>query len=334
MLLKSKRNEGFTLVELLVVIAIIGILIGMLLPAVQQVREAARRTQCLNNMRQLGLAALNYESAHMEFPTGGWNGAISRRAMARTAAVAAAPLIDSEPLGFMYQIAPFAEQGNIIELRNSISGDWTEWLENSVPMATCPSRGERFAILNPTFPIGVSDYAFGMASSRQYAGRPESRGNIIPDEERELFYGIVTKGGHSSVSNPNRQTPQTTKSYASTNFASIQDGSSNTMLFGEKAANAMDYSPSGGAFATNGEALGMFNGLSPSLTNARRAGALVADNDFRDSSFRLFGSPHPGTVNIVLGDGSTHSLASITELSVMEHVIARNDGEVISITEL
>jgi prepilin-type N-terminal cleavage/methylation domain-containing protein len=66
------RHRGFTLVELLVVIAIIGVLVALLLPAVQAAREAARKTQCRNNLRQIAIAALSHESIHKHYPTGGW----------------------------------------------------------------------------------------------------------------------------------------------------------------------------------------------------------------------------------------------------------------------
>ena len=112
-IMKSTSKKGFTLVELLVVIAIIGILIGMLLPAVQQVREAARRTQCMNNLRQTALAALNFESAMMNFPTSGLQadsfsaaGGIFRAELGR------------ENLGWGFQILAQLEQNNLRQTRS------------------------------------------------------------------------------------------------------------------------------------------------------------------------------------------------------------------------
>jgi prepilin-type N-terminal cleavage/methylation domain-containing protein/prepilin-type processing-associated H-X9-DG protein len=98
----SKRilKLGFTLVELLVVIAIIGILVAMLLPAVQQVREAARRTTCLNNLRQIGIGLQNYHSAHQKFPVGGtgWRGTFSP---------------DETQIAWSAFLLPFVDQNNI-----------------------------------------------------------------------------------------------------------------------------------------------------------------------------------------------------------------------------
>jgi prepilin-type N-terminal cleavage/methylation domain-containing protein/prepilin-type processing-associated H-X9-DG protein len=103
----SLRRRGFTLVELLVVIAIIGILIALLLPAVQAARESARRTQCRNNLKQIGLAYLNHHDAHRHFPTGGWGwhwtGDPDRG------------FDKSQPGGWAYNILPFMEQESLRE---------------------------------------------------------------------------------------------------------------------------------------------------------------------------------------------------------------------------
>lgn len=125
---KSKSYRAFTLVELLVVIAIIGILIAMLLPAVQQVRQAARRTQCANRLSQLSLAVLNYETAHSHFPTS----------------------FDLEPgelrrgaWSIHAKLLPFTEQGNV-ESKIDFDTDWHDQLETGVhafgaPILSCPS---------------------------------------------------------------------------------------------------------------------------------------------------------------------------------------------------
>ena len=112
----SKSRRAFTLVELLVVIAIIGILIGMLLPAVQQVREAARRVTCMNNLRQTGLAALNYESSFQQLPPGvNYNGNAWRTRGLPISPRPSNPILGQQ-IGWGVYILPFAEQNNIFDL--------------------------------------------------------------------------------------------------------------------------------------------------------------------------------------------------------------------------
>ena len=109
---RHMQQSAFTLVELLVVIAIIGILIGMLLPAVQSVREAARRTTCLNNIKQLSLACLNYESGFSEFPPG-----INARGtgITRNGAIRSEPndSTQAQEIGWGVFILPYIEQDNL-----------------------------------------------------------------------------------------------------------------------------------------------------------------------------------------------------------------------------
>ena len=116
-MIRNKRTRGFTLVELLVVIAIIGILVALLLPAVQAAREAARRSQCQNNLKQLSVAVLNYENTHKTLPSGGWgwhwmgdpDGGYGK----------------DQPGSWLYSILPYLEEANVrtIAARPSVSAE-------------------------------------------------------------------------------------------------------------------------------------------------------------------------------------------------------------------
>ena len=361
--MKSSSKKGFTLVELLVVIAIIGILIGMLLPAVQQVREAARRTQCMNNMRQIALGSLNFESAHMHFPTAGLTpdsyGADENSLWGNP--------VDSpfgrENLSWAFQILPFCEGENVRSIRDSPGGIWT--LRGlgfaPSPMYNCPSRGERFniSVVDGGERRPATDYA-GCLADHEYLtdrGLPvnvvggqgfnfDASAAPIVGEEQNIWIGLIASGGH--IQYDSSRDDLGLNPYGLVGFGNASDGSSNTFMYGEKAASALNYttiSPNG--WEAWWENSGFIHNGWPTMRSAHFGyNGFIADN-FNDpnivfiesnsgSNYREdigFGSPHPGTVNFVLGDGSTHSITLDMQLDNIYQGVHRSDGSVFDITQ-
>ena len=145
----SGFQRGFTLVELLVVIAIIGILVGLLLPAVQAARGAARRAQCLNNLKQIGLAYHNHHDQYKQFPSGGWNWDTPPTYVGGSPATGA-----EQRAGWAFQILPFIEAANT----------WRAGAEVAIGQPNqvyfCPSRRGAARLVCPLSPY----YASRMAS--------------------------------------------------------------------------------------------------------------------------------------------------------------------------
>lgn len=304
------KNAAFTLVELLVVIAIIGILIGMLLPAVQQVREAARRTACANNSRQQMLALLNYESSRQHFPPG-WNGQGTTPGYNNDPNEFLSPWTQrfGNFLGWQALILPFIEQNAVFNELNLERG----WSQTDISPVT------GLAVSNRKIPgyLCPSDMADdeGHTKYSGSSGDPNGRSSYV------ICIGSLSFG--------NRNNEQLKELWgvgwqdSKTTIANINDGTSNTLFIGERDNVKMNPGGDHGAIWIGRQLwrrqaiAGRGPGSATDFVNAPN-GANIGWN--------VAASLHPGGATIGLADGSVHFLSDDVSLEVFKNMCAIADG--------
>ena len=311
-------QQRVSLVELLVVIAIIGILVALLLPAVQAAREAARRMQCSNNLKQLGLAAIAHESAHGHYPTGGWG--------IRWVGDPDRGFDRDQPGAWTYNILPFIEQETLHQLGSGGTVDEkkaaaVQLMQTQLAVLHCPSR--RRPALRPNFVSFHNADALSENQKTDYAGNigdvqttPTTPTGPSPASGSDIYANGETYTGWP--------TDQTGIFYAhsATRHAEVQDGTSSTIMIGEKYLspdhyeNGGDWGDDGGPYATSSDET-RWTIFAP-LPD--RAGVHDIYN---------FGSAHPGGFNAVFCDGSVHNISYEIETEIFRRLGNRDDGEVI-----
>jgi prepilin-type N-terminal cleavage/methylation domain-containing protein len=297
------RRRAFTLVELLVVIAIIGLLMGMLLPAVQAVRESARRTTCLNNLRQLGIAFHNFESATTRIPP-------SRGA--------------DEYLTWPVYLMPYLEKNNLadlLDLRLPYYFQDSEAVAQPMLEMFCPTRSYRFSYVSESEakpgPVGAcGDYA-GNAGSSQY----------FPWDLWALFYdpvdGVINSG--YAVDNPINGLEMPGGGRGRYKFVDVTDGLSNTFFVGEKYVSIYGAQKPGGWGDGS-----IYNGDEPeAFMRIGGFGMGIAANDSLDLSpgeYPVFGSAHSQICNFLFGDSSVRGISKNVDPQTLFQLCSRNDG--------
>jgi len=338
------RRSGFTLIELLVVIAIIAILIGLLLPAVQKVREAAARLQCQNNLHQIAIAAHNYASALKNFPPG----------------------MDAQHVGSLVYLLPYMEQDNVFKNYSMVttfpfyysnpanrppttSTDIVPrppvlyGCEPNIASYICPSSGADdvsntvTALLtvnysNLTLDKGIQFNTFVTGTGHTFSSAP---GRLILG--RSNYLGVGGECRANSQPNPYAPYKGLLTYQSKTGPAKVPDGTSNTLFFGEYAGGIISWNGSGGipsGWSTGHWSAG-FNytcfGLCPGPTgggNCTGADQLAGGG----LSFGTFGSKHAGNIiNFAFADGSVRTLSptSLSSFAVLIAMSGYSDGVVV-----
>lgn len=310
------RRSGFTLVELLVVIAIIGVLIALLLPAVQSARESARKTHCINNLKQIGVAAHDFGMKYDAFPTGGGtaSGTKCRKDL---------EVWWYQQCSWGYQLLPYIEMQAVYDLEDTSPGWGYPFLKNPyiagtpIPMYFCPSARPPSVLSGGPWaeyshPRAMNDYA---GNAGPFSGSSGSNASLNQGEDGIIRFVF----------------PVFFKDLAAA------DGFSNTMLIGEKRINLQ--------FATEmpqpNDNVGYIGGYQDDVV---RWGGIPPAPDYYDKSPVGFGSlfprnyqfggPHPNIMTAVFCDSSVHSISYSVDEEVFRRLTDRDDGETFNVGDL
>lgn len=320
-----RRTRGFTLVELLVVIAIIGVLIALLLPAVQQAREAARRMQCSNNLKQIGLALHNYHDTHLKFPAAFYR--------------SDDPSLSSRygpGWGWGTMILPQLEQNSRFEalpVSSANASDDASILAVSqplVPAFRCPSVPG--GNLNESLPSSSSYPAHGISTYKAVFGTRNMQSTYSDDGACGFVAGSCPGNYENGFFGPNSQVK----------MRDITDGTTNTCMIGEtpygitgrkRDGNLVDYRGSVWIGLTNN---GSSSAGSPSVYHMMSTLRGVTASGGKSELYLIngvsiysFGSFHPGGAMFAMGDASVRFIPETTEHSILNSLGQRNDGEVL-----
>jgi prepilin-type N-terminal cleavage/methylation domain-containing protein len=377
-----QQTRGFTLVELLVVIAIIGVLVALLLPAVQAAREASRRAACQNQLRQMGIALQNHVDALKVFPTGGSqpNPQIEWFTTSLDPNKPGTPLsANQQGLGAFYQMLPFLEQ-------NSVKGLNTQTLlqQNTIPLYNCPSR--RTGIRSPGG-LQLTDYATAQPATQEYCGSTAyqplsawpfsgsspgfairsywcgegSSGTWYSDlnnvEHNNQYGGVIVRTPYRIT---NAAAPMKRESVPGFPMAvkpgQISDGTSNTLVIGEKLVRSDLYD---GSEATGDDAgagqvsddKGWADGWDPDsvrytgvppLSDGDTGTCRSSTKSFRQTCIGsgnvvpvlFFGSAHPSGVNSVFADASVHFISFDVDYLIFNALGTRAGEETVDVSKL
>ncbi|MFO0896876.1 MAG: DUF1559 domain-containing protein [Pirellulales bacterium] len=321
------RRRGFTLVELLVVIAIIGILIALLLPAVQAAREAARRTECLNHLKQLTLGMIMHQDQYKYYPSGGWGFRWTGdpdRGRGKT-----------QPGGWAYQILPFIEQQAIYNLGAGTSlaqkkQGSAQRIMTPLSVFHCPTR--RKAILYPNAtgswkpaPL-ISDPVDRVARS-DYAANAGTLASLVSFSAGPNTYAE----GDSTFIWPSLQNFNgICANRSEVSQRDLLDGTTNTYFLGERYLSADAYEtgfdPGDNEGIYSGDDQDVVRFVGPEHEPAQdRLGLIIS---------RTFGSAHTGRFHASMGDGSVRGISYAIETTVHERLGNREDGQPIDAKSL